>query len=92
MYLQRHNADLEQTYQGAGCEKCRQTGYKGRVGIYELMELDENLRDRITSNPTSAELRRAAEENGMHSLREDGLGKIAAGLTTVEELMRVTET
>ena len=91
-YLERFQASLAQLYQGAGCEKCRQTGYKSRIGIYELLELGEEMRDLITSNPTLGELRRGAIQYGMRTLREDGLEKVANGLTTVEEVMRVTET
>ena len=91
-YLKGLGASPDKLFQGAGCEKCRQTGYKGRVGIYEFLELDDDLRDVITSNPTLTDLRRAAREKGMRSLREDGLQKVADGLTTVEEIMRATET
>jgi len=91
-YLRKYRANIETIYQGAGCEKCRQTGYKGRLGIYEFMELDEELRDLVTRNPGLGDLRRAAVQHGMVSLREDGLNKVAAGRTTIEELMRVTET
>jgi type IV pilus assembly protein PilB len=91
-YLKRYEADVKTLYQGAGCDKCRQTGYKGRVGIYELMELNDDLRDIITANPSLTDLRRAACQTGMRNLRQDGLEKVAGGQTTVEELMRVTET
>jgi len=91
-YLKRIGASPPKLWQGAGCEKCRQTGYKGRVGIYELMEIDQELRDMIARGPTLAELRAAVARSGMRALREDGLLKAAAGLTTIEEIMRVTET
>ena len=91
-YLKRYGADVKTLYQGAGCDKCRQTGYKGRIGIYELMELNDDLRDIITGSPTLTDLRRAACQTGMRTLRQDGLDKLAGGQTTVEELMRVTET
>jgi type II secretory ATPase GspE/PulE/Tfp pilus assembly ATPase PilB-like protein len=91
-YLERHNDQIEQLYQGAGCDKCRQTGFKGRVGIYELMEVDDDLRDVIASNLPLNELRRVIRKKGMQTLRMDGLEKIAAGMTTIDELVRVTET
>jgi type IV pilus assembly protein PilB len=91
-YMQKIGAPVDKLFQGAGCEKCRQTGYKGRVGIYEFLELDDDLRDIITSNPTLTDMRRAAREKGMRTLREDGIKKVAEGLTTVEEIMRATET
>jgi len=91
-YLDSCGVKLQKVYQGAGCERCRQTGYKGRLGIYELMEIDDEMRDLVTRSPTLTELRRAAREAGMRPLRMDGLKKIEMGLTTVEEVMRVTET
>ena len=91
-YLKKFDASPDKLYQGAGCEKCRQTGFKGRLGIYELLELDEEMRDLITSNPTLGELRRASVERGMVNIREDGLRKAASGQTTIDEIMRVTET
>ena len=91
-YLAKMNADPNQLFQGVGCEKCRQTGYKGRLGIYELFQLDDELRDVISRNPPLTELRRMTVQKGMRTLREDGLQKVAAGMTTVEEIMRATET
>ncbi|MBS3820861.1 MAG: Flp pilus assembly complex ATPase component TadA [Phycisphaerae bacterium] len=80
-----------QLYRGAGCEKCRNTGYKGRVGLYELLVLNDDIRDIVTRNPTLTELRSHARDTGMVTLREDGLAKASQGQTTVEEVMRVTE-
>ncbi len=74
-----------------GCDKCRNTGYSGRVGIYELLTVDDQLRDMIARNPNVAEFRRLCLERGMVSLRADGMRKVAAGTTTVEEILRVTE-
>jgi type IV pilus assembly protein PilB len=91
-YLDRYCGNVGTVYEGTGCERCRRTGYKGRLGIFELMELNEELRDMVTKNPGLGELRRAAIRNGMVTLREDGINKVAAGLTSVEEVMRVTET
>ena len=91
-YLDKIGADIGDLYYGAGCEACRQTGYKGRIGVYELMELNEETRDLITSNPSLGELRRHVIEQGMTSLRQDGLAKAAEGKTTIDEVMRVTET
>jgi len=91
-YLDKANTPVEKLYEGAGCEKCRKTGHKGRVGIYELLELNDEMRGLIASNPDLGELRRAARESGMVTLRQDGLQKASEGLTTVDEIMRVTET
>jgi len=90
-YLQKHGVEVGQLYMGVGCEKCRQTGYKGRLGIYELLVLDEQMRDLISRSCSLGELRRAAKATGARDLREDGLQKLAAGMTTLEEIMRVTE-
>ena len=79
------------TYRGAGCERCRGTGYKGRLGLYEILVLDDELRDMITDSPQLTELRRFAISRGMRTLSRDGLQKAEKGLTTIEEIMRVTE-
>jgi len=90
-YLQRHDAHIEQIYHGAGCEKCRETGYSGRVGLYEMLTLDDDIRDVVTSNPSLMQLRRMCRERGMRTLQMDGLAKVAEGLTTVEEVAKATE-
>jgi type IV pilus assembly protein PilB len=91
-YLQACGKNLEQIYQGAGCDKCRHTGYKGRLGIYEIMEMDDELREGISRSIELTELRAMVRRKGMRTLRDDGLQKVAAGMTTVDEIMRVTET
>jgi type IV pilus assembly protein PilB len=75
---------------GAGCEKCNGTGYKGRVGLYEVMEVTDGLRELILVGASSLELRRKAIEEGMISLRMSGLRKIKDGVTTIEEVVRET--
>jgi len=91
-YLKECGVAKPQLFEGAGCEKCRRTGYKGRIGIFEFLEIDEDIRDKIAANPPLGDLKRLARQKGMKSLREDGLAKVAAGVTTVEEIMRATET
>jgi type IV pilus assembly protein PilB len=91
-YLEKFGVDRTSLHQGAGCELCRQTGYKGRLGIYEFLEINDATRNLISSGPTPTELRAACMAKGMRDLRADGLNKVAQGLTTVEEIMRVTET
>jgi type IV pilus assembly protein PilB len=76
---------------GEGCEKCRNTGYHGRTGLYEMLILDDVTRDLVTRNPSVTELRKTVKERGMVSLREDGFDKVARGITTIEEVVRVTE-
>jgi type IV pilus assembly protein PilB len=75
---------------GTGCGKCNQTGYKGRVGLYEVMEIGEELRELILVGASAIELRRKAIEAGMITLRGSGLRKITDGVTTVEEVVRET--
>jgi type IV pilus assembly protein PilB len=75
---------------GAGCHKCNKTGYKGRVGLYEVMEITEELRELILVGASSLELRRKAVEEGMITLRGSGLRKVKLGVTTLEEVLRET--
>jgi type IV pilus assembly protein PilB len=75
---------------GEGCDKCNRTGYKGRVGLYEVMEVGEQLRELILVGASALELRRKAIEDGMLTLRMSGLRKVKEGLTTIEEVARET--
>ncbi len=77
-------------YEGTGCSKCNQTGYSGRVGIYEIMPIDDEMRGLIEGDANSIELEKAALRKGMISLREAALRKLEAGLTTFEEVVRET--
>jgi general secretion pathway protein E len=85
------SGDIIETFKGAGCESCGGTGYAGRLGIFELMEMDEEIRKLIMANADAAVLTQAARRNGMRNLREDGWQKIQSGQTTAEEVMRVTQ-
>jgi general secretion pathway protein E len=78
-------------YRGAGCERCFGTGYRGRVGIFELMEMNEELREAIVRNQDAGQLTAIARRHGMRNLREDGWMKVAQGVTTPEEVIRVTQ-
>jgi len=78
------------TYKGKGCSNCNNTGYKGRVGLYEVMEVNDDIRELILIGASSLELRKKAIEDGMITLRESGLHKIRAGITTLEEVVRET--
>jgi type IV pilus assembly protein PilB len=75
---------------GAGCEKCNNTGYKGRVGLYEVMEVTDELRELVLVGASALELRRKAIDDGMITLRQSGLIKVKLGLTTIEEVARET--
>jgi len=77
-------------YKGRGCDKCNNTGYKGRVGLIEVMQIDDDLRDMILSGGTAIDIKKKAAENGMISLRRSGLIKIKEGITTIEEVVRET--
>ena len=85
------SGELIETFKGAGCDTCNGTGYSGRQGIFELMELNEEVRKLIMANSDSGVLTQAARRNGMRNLREDGWMKIEQGMTTAEEVLRVTQ-
>ena len=84
--------DSAKFYKGAGCEQCRQLGYQGRMGIYELLILDEAIRPLILSRAAASTIAQRAMEQGMRTLRHDGWIKVKAGQTTIEEVLRVTQT
>ena len=73
-----------------GCEFCRDMGYRGRMGIFEIFKVDDEVRHLINENLTSPQLRRRARELGMRTLREDGIRKVLAGTTSADEVLRVT--
>jgi len=77
-------------FRGKGCERCGGTGFKGRIALFEVMDVDEEVRELILSGGSANELRQQAHENGMLSLRASGLQKIREGLTTLEEVLRET--
>ncbi len=77
-------------FKGRGCEKCNNTGYKGRVGLIEVMAVDDELREMILAGASAIEIRKQAMQNGMVSLRRSGLTKIKNGVTTIEEVVRET--
>ncbi|HEX3110681.1 MAG TPA: type IV-A pilus assembly ATPase PilB [Thermoanaerobaculia bacterium] len=77
-------------FKGRGCDKCNNTGYKGRVGLVEVMQIDDELRDMILAGGSALDIKKRAIENGMITLRRSGLIKIKEGITTVEEVVRET--
>jgi len=85
----RATTDLE-AYEPVGCARCSQSGYKGRVGVYSVMELSEGIKEMTVAQRPEAEIATAAREEGMLTLREDGVGKVRDGLTSLEEILRVT--
>ena len=86
----REEMDGKQFYRGAGCERCNNTGYKGRVGLFELMIINDSLREMISQNCSDDELRNGAREYGMVTLRDAGITFALEGTTTLEEVIRET--
>ncbi|MBS1272124.1 MAG: Type II secretion system protein E [Candidatus Marinimicrobia bacterium] len=78
-------------YAPRGCKKCRDSGYSGRIGIFEIMEVTEEIRDLILKNASADTIKKVSmKKNGMTTLRHDGLRKVVSGVTSVEEVLRVT--
>jgi type II secretory ATPase GspE/PulE/Tfp pilus assembly ATPase PilB-like protein len=75
---------------GRGCEYCARTGFRGRTGIYEVLDINSDVRRMVLAGKQSTEIRQAAEERGMTSLRGDARLKVLDGVTTVDEVIRVT--
>ena len=85
-----HEARTLKLFRGRGCERCSNTGYKGRVALYEVLEIEDEMREMILSGASAFELRQKAIQNGMMTLRGSGLQKIRDGLTSIEEVARET--
>jgi len=85
-----HESRTLKLFRGRGCDRCSNTGYKGRVGLYEVLEVDDEMREMILSGASSFELRQKAIQNGMMTLRMSGLQKIRDGVTTLDEVVRET--
>ncbi len=83
-------ADPPQIYKAVGCASCSNTGYRGRVALHEIMTLSDEIESLVVTRATGGEIRRVALEQGMVSLRDDGWSKVTQGLTTIEEVLRVT--
>jgi type IV pilus assembly protein PilB len=90
-FLTSQGFTSEEMWKGKGCDRCRKTGYAGRLGIYELLVMSDKLRDICTSNPDVNALRRHCREMGLVTLRQDGFLKVRKGLTTIDEVLRTTE-
>jgi type IV pilus assembly protein PilB len=90
-YVEKSGVEPEQLFHGAGCENCRGSGYTGRVGIYELLVVDDTFRDMINKDASVNNMRRVFRKSGQSSLFDDGIKKVKQGLTTIEEVLRVTE-
>jgi len=88
--LETHAPDLSSAMRGTGCEQCGMTGYKGRTGVFELLKMDEEVRAAIIARSSAASIRQIAVSKGMRTLRDDAISKVQGGLTTIEEVIRVT--
>jgi type II secretory ATPase GspE/PulE/Tfp pilus assembly ATPase PilB-like protein len=86
-----HLVDSTKFMRGVGCEECRQLGYQGRLAIYELLVLTEALRPMVLQRAASSTIAQRAIEMGMRTLRDDGWNKVRNGITTIEEVLRVTQ-
>jgi general secretion pathway protein E len=89
--LLKLRSDISEVWSGKGCEECKGTGYKGRIGIFEVLPVSDQLRELIMKRATSKELKDKAMELGMRALREDGIEKVKNGITTIDEVLRVTQ-
>jgi len=84
--------DVTDFFKGVGCEECRQLGYQGRTGIHELMAMSEGIRPLVMNRAPATTISAMARQDGMRTLREDGWRKVRMGITTLEEVLRVTQT
>ena len=89
--IEKAGIKKDELYHGVGCEACRGSGYSGRVGIYELLVINEAFRDMINKDSSVVNMRHAFVKTGADSLYDDGIKKVKKGLTTIEEVLRVTE-
>jgi type IV pilus assembly protein PilB len=87
--LERMGLEFDAFYKGVGCKSCRNTGYKGRIGVHELLVISDELRDAIVSDPSINSIRRLGLKDGMITLKHDGFRKVREGITTVEEIFHI---
>jgi general secretion pathway protein E len=78
-------------YQAKGCEKCFNTGFKGRIGIFEIMHMHEELKNLVLKTFDATQIKHCALQKNMKTLRQSGIDKVLAGTTTIEEVLRVTQ-
>lgn len=83
--------ESKRVYKGAGCSVCHDSGYEGRIGIYEILTIDDEIRQAIVERKTATEIKETAIKNGMTTILADGLEKVKAGTTTIEEILRVSK-
>ncbi len=96
-YLREHNFPVERLktegpiYEAVGCDECRGNGYKGRTGIFEILQVNDAVRPLVIAHASASEIKASALAHGMRTLREDGWDKVLEGVTTIDEILRVTE-
>jgi len=88
--IEKYVTGVDKLYRPKGCPRCKNLGFSGRLGIYELLVPDDSLTERISAGATLHELRDLARKAGMKNLRHDGIDKVKNGVTTMEEIYRVT--
>ncbi|MEM6315818.1 MAG: pilus assembly protein PilB, partial [Planctomycetota bacterium] len=88
--LKPEDVEGQKFFYGKGCDNCNNTGYKGRLGVFEIMTLDDDMREMIVNRDSTQKLREAAKARGMTTLRDAGLKAIFDGLSTIEEVVRET--
>ena len=87
--IERMGYPIDVFHKGVGCRRCRNTGFSGRIGIHELLNITDELRDAIINDPSIGNIREIAHRRGMITLRQDGFRKVREGITTVEEVLQV---
>ena len=87
--LGRAFSSIERVHRGKGCSNCHGSGYKGRVGLYEVLTLDDDLRDRIGSGASVLEIRKAVRQKGLRGIAHHSVERVQAGATSLEEILRV---
>jgi len=87
--IERMGYTIEKFFKGVGCRKCRNTGYSGRLGIHELLLINDEFRDGIVAGASVAALRQISDQYGMVTLRHDGFRKVREGLTSLEEVFQI---
>jgi len=96
-FLKEHNFPIGRLaaegpiYEAVGCDECRGNGYKGRTGIFEILPVNDDVRPLIIAHASASDIKAEALKHGMRTLREDGWDKVLAGITTIDEILRVTE-
>ncbi|MBI3856191.1 MAG: type II/IV secretion system protein, partial [Planctomycetes bacterium] len=83
--------DIKTVWKGRGCDECRGTGYKGRQGVFELLVVDDEMREMILRREAANRLKKYAIDHGMKTLRDDGWDRVRSGLTSAEEVLRITK-